>query len=196
MKTSQKRSTDASDAPSRRSVEPNVSPSRGVRLAHAREHERDAHAVAQRQMPVGDERRRRRADARHGAVLGDHRQREARAQHRAALADPVEEAQVLREAAERDVLAVVGRRLGIAVARGQRLHGAAERRPRLVERHLRAGVDEVERRRQPCEAAPHDRDPHRTSPRATTASFAGVESRHDGPKTSKPFASMRSSWPR
>ena len=79
------------------------------------------------------------------AALGDHRQREPRAQIRAALADAIEEAQVLGEATERDVLPVVGRRLGIAVARRQRLHCAAERRARLVHGHVDACIDELER---------------------------------------------------
>ena len=131
-----------------------------------------------------------------GAVFGDHRQGEPRAQDEPRFADAVEEAQVLREAAERDVLAVVRRRLRVALALRQRLHGAAQRRPRLEQRHLRARVDEVERGREPGEAASDDRRPHRSSPRATTASFAGVERRHDAPKTSKPFSSIRSSCPR
>ena len=83
--------------------------------------------------------------------------------------------EVLREAAERDVLAVVGRRLRVALARGQRLHRAAERRPRLVERDVGAGVDEVERGGEPGEPAADDGDPHASSPRATIASFVRVE---------------------
>ena len=160
MKTSQKRSTAASLAPSRRSTTPNVSPGRGLRAAAARSDERDAQPVAQRQVPVA-----RAAPAGVGlmsrarAVLGEHRQREPRAQIRAALADAVEEAEVLGEAAERDVLAVVGRRLRIALALRQRLHRAAERRPRLVQRHVDACVDEVERRGRPA------------SPPPTTATF-------------------------
>jgi hypothetical protein len=82
------------------------------------------------------------------------------------------------------VLTVVGRRLGIALARRQCLYGAAERRPRLVERDVGAPVDEVECRGQTGQPSSHDRNPHRTSPLATTASFAGVDSRHDRPKTS------------
>ena len=126
-------------------------------------------------------------------ILGDDRQREAPAHVRRALADAVEECEVLGEASERDVLAVVGRGFRIPVARGQRLHGAAERRARLVHGHLCARVDEVEPSGQPGETAADHRHLHRTSSRATTASFAGVESRHDSSKTSKPFASMRSS---
>ena len=101
--------------------------------------------------------------------------------------------EVLREAAERDVLAVVRRRLRIAFALRQRLDGAAERRSRLEHRHVGARVDEVECRGEPREAASDDDRLHRTSPFATTASFAGAESRVFSPKTSNPFASMRSS---
>ena len=78
---------------------------------------------------------------------------------------------------------------------GQRLHSAAERRARLVDGDVDARIDEVERSCEAREPAAHDGDLHRSRPRATTASFAGVESRHDASKTSKPFASMRSSWP-
>ena len=60
---------------------------------------------------------------------------------------------------------------------------------------LGAGVDEVEGGREASEPAAHDDGSHRSKPRATTASFAGVESRHDASNTSNPFASMRSSWP-
>ena len=59
-----------------------------------------------------------------------------------------------------------------------------------------APIDEIECGGEPGEAAAHDRDFQRHIPRATTASFARVESRHDAVKTSKAFASMRSSWPR
>ncbi len=97
------------------------------------------------------------------------------------------------------MLAVVRRRLRVALALRQRLHGAAERRARLEQRHLGARVDEVERRREAGEAAPDDRRPYRhplgapaecaalrgaKSPLATTASFAGVESRVFSPNTS------------
>ena len=125
--------------------------------------------------------------------LVDHRQPEPRPQIRTALADALEKAEVLGEAAERDVLAVVRRRLGIAVTRRERLHRAAERRTRLVEDDLRARVHELERRGEPREAAADDCDLHRKTPRATTASFAGVESRVLPWKTSKSFASIRSS---
>ena len=91
------------------------------------------------------------------------------------------------------MLAVVRRRIGIALPFRQRLHRAAERRPRLVDRHVVAAVDEVERSRESGQTAADDRGLHRQSPRATTASFAGAESRVRSPKTSQPLASIRSS---
>ena len=151
-----------------------------LRTAATRGDDGDAEPVAQRHVRVGEEAGQARLDVGARAVLGEHRQREPRAQIRTALADAVEEAEVLGEAAERDVLPVVGRRLGIAVALRQRLHGAAERRARLVHGHVDAGVDELERGGEAREPAADDRDLHRSSPRATTASFAGVDSRHDG----------------
>ena len=90
------------------------------------------------------------------------------------------------------MLAVVRRRLRISLPLRQRLDGAAERRPRLEHGHVRARVDEIERGREPGETAADDDRPHRTSPLATTASFAGAERRVFSPNTSKPFASMRS----
>ena len=116
-------------------------------------------------------------DRRDLPVRGNHGQPEPRAEVRAALPDAVEEAEVFGEAAERDVLAVVRRRLRVSVARGQRLHRAAERRARLVENDLSPCIDELERRGEAREPAADDRDLQRKTPRATTASFAGVESR-------------------
>ena len=154
-------------------------------------------AIAQRHVPVGEQRGRLGAIRARRSVLGDHRQREPRAQIRAAFADAVEEAEVLGEAAERDVLAVVGRRRGIAFALRQRLHRAAERRARLVQRHVGAARRRARARRR------GRRGRRRRPPafiatalvrrrRASPASRAGTSA----PKTSKPFASMRSSWPR
>ena len=101
----------------------------------------------------------------------------------AALADPVEEGEVFREAAERDVLAVVGRRRWVAVPLGQRLHGAAERRARLVERDAVARVRELERRRETGEAAADDGRSHQR-PCPTIRSFVSAD-RCGGPtKTS------------
>ena len=125
-------------------------------------------------------------------MLVEHGQLELQAANRARLADPVEEAQVLGEAAERDVLAVVGRRFGIAVAARQGLHGAAEGGPRLVHRYLMARVGQVERRRQPREPAAHDRHLHLKNPAPTMRSFVSGESRSEPSKTSKPRASIRS----
>ena len=126
-------------------------------------------------------------------MLVDHRQLKGHAPHRADLADAVEEAQVLGEAAERDVLPVVGRRLRVALAPRQRLHRAAERRPRLVQGHLVPAVHELERRAQAGEAAPDDRDSHRSSPAPMIRSFVSDESLTDPSKTSKSRDSIRSS---
>ena len=134
-----------------------------------------------------------RLDRRDRAVLAEHRQREPRAEVRAPFADPVEEAEVLGETAERDVLPVVGGRLGVALALGQRLHGAAQRRPCLEHRYGMARVGEVERRREAGQAPSYDRHLHGRSPFATTASLRGVESRGFSPNTSNPRASIRSS---
>ncbi len=191
--TSQKRSIAASEVPSRRSSAPNVSPGVRARVPTAGRNERDPDAVSQRQVAIAQQRAQPRLDCRDRPVRVEHGQGEPHAQVRAALADPLEEAQVLGEAAERDVLAVVGRRLRIALAVGQRLDGAAERRPSLVDGDGMPGVDQVERRGQPRQAAADDRDLHGRSPRATTASLRGVESRVFSPKTSKPLASIRSS---
>ena len=168
-------------------------------------------------MSIGQHARQRRADLRDLPVCVNDRQSEPRPQIRTALADALEKAEVLGEAAERDVLPVVRRRLGIALARRECLHRAAERRPRLVEDDVRARVHELERRGEPCQATADDRHPHvpgrlslppsgaglrerlttlaarswlscqrppqerervqRKTPRATTASFSGVESR-------------------
>ena len=129
-------------------------------------------------------------------MLGDDRQRQRPADIGAALADPFEEAQVLGEAAEGDVLAVVRRRRRLARALGKRLHRPAERRPRLEQRHVGVRVDEVERGGEARETAADHCHLHRIRPRATTASFADVDSRQEAPKTSNSFASMRSRCPR
>ena len=54
------------------------------------------------------------------------------------------------------MLAVVGRRLRVVLALGKCLHRAAEGRPRLVNRHLDAGVEQVESGGEPREPAAHD----------------------------------------
>src|SRR5205814_5164956 len=110
------------------------------RLVPAGEGAQDREPLAEGDMPVAEQRERRAPDRRRPAMLVEHGQLELQAANRARLADPVEEAQVLGEAAERDVLAVVGRRFGIAVAARQGLHGAAEGGPRLVHRYLMARV--------------------------------------------------------
>ena len=104
----------------------------GSALRQAAHGIRHSQPVSQREMAVTEERRGRAADGRRAAVFGDHRQVKGKAAVRLTLADALEEAEVLREAAQRDVLAVVGRWLGVALALGERLDCAAERRPRLV----------------------------------------------------------------
>ena len=165
--TSQKRSICRSEAPSRRRSVPNVSPSSPcARRSASRTRTTPSRSRAGR-WPVAEDRERRAADRGDARVLADHGQREALPPVGAALADPVEEAQVLLEAAERDVLPVVRRRRRVAVALGQRLDGAAERRARLEQRHLVAAVDELERGGEPGQAAADDGDLHgaRPSPR-------------------------------
>ena len=163
------------------------------RLVPAGKGAKDREPLAEGDVPVAEQRQRRAPDRRRAAALVEHGQVELQAAHRARLADPVEEAQVLREAAERDVLAVVGRRLGVAFAPRQGLHRPAERRPGLVQRHLVARVGQVERGRQPGEAAADDRDLHRRSPAPTMRSFVSRERRTEPSKTSNPRASIRSS---
>src|SRR4029079_15486923 len=80
-----------------------------------------------------------------GGLLVDQGQRERLAAERAAPADPLDEAAVLGEAAERDVLAVVRRRRRVTLKLGQRLDGAAQRRTGLVEDDLVPRVDQLER---------------------------------------------------
>ena len=74
------------------------------------------------------------------------------------------------------MLAVVGRRGRIALTLGQRLHRAAERRPRLVERDRVALVGELERGREAGEPASDDSRLHLSSPPADDAQLrAGRE---------------------
>ena len=82
------------------------------------------------------------------------------------------------------MLAVVGRRGWIAFALRQRLHGAAERRPRLVERHGVALVGELERGREAGQPAADDGRLHLSSPPATMRSFVSAESCGGSPNTS------------
>jgi hypothetical protein len=119
-KTSQKRSICSSEAPRRRRL--------AVLALGSPECEQrpgDLDAVAEREVPVAEDREGRAADRRNARVLADDGQLEPSAAIRAALADPVEEGEILREAPERDVLPVVRRRGRIAVALGQRLDRAA-----------------------------------------------------------------------
>ena len=91
------------------------------------------------------------------------------------------------------MLAVVRRRLGVALAVGERLDRSAEGGPRLEHRHLVSRVDELERSSEPGKAAPDNCDFHRASAPPTTRSFLTGD-REGGPsKTSNPFFSIRSS---
>jgi hypothetical protein len=153
----------------------------------------DEGTFAQRQVRVAREQDRTGRDVRPAAVLVHDRKAQAHAANGARLTDPLEESEVLREATERDVLSVVGRRRWIAVALRQRLHGAAERRPRFQQSDLVSRVQQLERGRAAREAAAHDRRLHRRSPSPTIRSFVSAD-RCGGPSnTSKPLASIRSS---
>ena len=165
MKTSQKRSISSWRWPSRRSSVARTS--RHSAAAGVRPRSRSVTRAIRSRDESGRwrvaEEPEARPDRRRPAVLVDHRQARAA---RAGARPPCRSARgtaVLLEAAERDVLAVVGRRRRVALALGQRLHGAAERRPRLVQHDLVAGVDELERGREAGEPAADDRD----LPRAT-----------------------------
>jgi hypothetical protein len=74
--------------------------------------------------------------------------------------DPLQEVEVLGAAPEGDVLAIVGRRRRVSLPLGERLDRAPERRSRLDEVDLVAGVCELERRREASEPAADDDDPH------------------------------------
>ncbi len=123
----------------------------------------DRQPLAQGDVPVAEQRERAGGDPGDAPVLGDHRQRQALAPVGGAAPDALQEREVLGAAAQRDVLAVVGRRIGVALALGQRLHGAAERRPRLEQRHLMSAVCELERGGEPGKAAADDDRPHRAA---------------------------------
>jgi len=118
-----------------------------------REQQGNPKAIAHRQVAIAEEWAEAVADLRGAAAFVDHSQLERYPLDLVSAADPLEERQIVREAAERDVLAVVGRRLGIALPLGQRLHLAAEGRPGLEQRHVVAGVGELERRSESGEAA-------------------------------------------
>ena len=141
-------------------------------------------AVAQRQVPVAEQVERTVGDHRDAALLVEHRELEGTPVERSGRAGEPEELLPGGEAAEADVLAVVGRRRRVALPLRQRLHRAAERRARLEQRHLLARPDQTERGRETGEpAADHDA-PHRRRPPPTMRSFWSGE-RCGGPaKTS------------
>jgi len=144
-------------------------------------------------MPVAKQRAETVGDVRRSAPLVDHGQLEGHSLDIPGAADPLEEIQIVREAAERDVLAVVRRGLGVALPLGQGLHLAPERRPGFEERDVMPRVDKLERRREAGQAAADHRRPHLASAAPTTRSFATGESLGAPPKTSNPSCSIRSS---
>ena len=73
------------------------------------------------------------------------------------------------------MLTVVGRRRRIALARGKRLHRAAEGRPRFQQRYVVSGVEQLERGRAARKASAHDRRLHRRSPPPTIRSFVNAD---------------------
>ena len=75
------------------------------------------------------------------------------------------------------MLAVVGRRVGIALARRQRLHGTAEGRARLEDGDLVPGVGEVERGGEAGEPAAHDDRPAHSAATARTLPTADSRGR-------------------
>ena len=117
-------------------------------------------ALPRGQVAVPEDGERRAADGGDGRILADHGQLEPPSPVGAAFADALEEGEVLREAAERDVLPVVGRRRRVAVALRERLDGAAQRRPRLGELDIVTGIDELERGGEARQPAADDGDLH------------------------------------
>src|SRR4029453_298057 len=123
----------------------------------------------------------------------DDRQPEPDAPKCSRLPDLGDEVEVGRATAQRDVVAVVGRRARIALALGQGLNCATERRSRFGELHVVALARELERGRKAGEPATDDRDPHS----ATTARIFSTVDRWGGSmKTSYPRARIWSSRPR
>ena len=153
----------------------------------------DEGTLTQRQVRVAREQDRPGRDLGPAPALVYDGKAKAQTAYRPRLADPLEEREVLGEAAEGDVLPVVGRRRRIAVALGKRLHGAAERRPGFQQGDVVPRVQQLERRRAAREAAADDHRLHRRSPAPTIRSFVSAD-RCGGPsKTPKPRASIRSS---
>ena len=196
MKTSQKRSTAASDAPCRRSSAPNVSPGR-------------AFAPRSRSSTSGMRTRSRAGRCRYASSAG-----------RLGLISATVPSSAITGSASRvretePPSPTRSRKRRYSVKQPSAMcwplsgggsgspsrSGSVWTAPPSVGRascsvHLPARVDEVERGREPGEAAADDGDPHRRDlarddARASPASRAGTTC----PNTSKPFASMRSSWP-
>src|SRR6185503_16474514 len=87
----------------------------GCESGQPREQDGDPDPVANREVAIAKQRTEAVADLRRAAALVNHGQLERQPPDVLAAPDPLEELQILGEAAERDVLAVVGRRLGIAL---------------------------------------------------------------------------------
>ena len=158
----------------------------------SRKEREDPQPVAQRDVAVAKERQHAIGDRRHPPALVDHGEAQRQPADSAEAPDPLEEAEISREAAEGDVLAVVWRRFRIALAPRKRLDRPTERRAGFEQRHLVPCVRELERRREPGQAAAdHDR-PHLRSPEPTMRSFWSGERPGGPPKTSNSAASIRS----
>src|SRR5918996_1096780 len=155
-------------------------------------HARNTKPIADREVAVTQQGQGPRPDLSHGAVFGDRGQGEPAAPDGLRLPDVLEEAEVLREAAQRDVLAVVGRRVRIALAPGERLDGAAERWPRLHHGDLVASAHELERRREARQPPADDDRPHSA---ATARTLPAAERRGRSLKTSKSRARICSRRP-
>src|SRR5919197_1868193 len=164
-----------------------------VEAAETQQRAQDAQAVARTQVRVAEDRESARSDDRRRPVPVDHGQREPRAPHGGRLTDLVEECEVLAEAAERDVLAVVGRRLRIVFTLRKRLHGAAQSRTRLEQRDVVTVLQQLERRSEARQTTSDDNRLQRRSPSPTMRSFVNAERCGGSSNTSNPADSMRSS---
>ena len=160
----------------------------GSHLADALGDEPDPKTLAESEMTVTQQRRHSRSQMGDAPLFVDHGHRERDAPDRGVLPDAPQKAQVLAATAERNVLAVVGRRGRIALPLRKCLNGAAERRPPLEQGHRRASVDEIERRRQTGEPAPDHHCPHyaasRMRPLPITRSLPNAERLGRAEKTS------------
>ena len=164
-----------------------------IDAAEAKERSKHAKPVRRKEVRVTQNRECARSNDCRASELVDHRQRETRAPQRSRLIDVPQEAEVLGEAAKRDVLTVVRRRPRITLALGECLDRAAQGRPSFEERDFVTRFQELERSRAAGEPTPDDHGLHRRRPSPTIRSFVSAD-RCGGPsKMSKPAASIRSS---